>query len=101
MNNYYEVIRRPLLSEKSYARIKDKVYTFVVDKDATKVDIRNAVEKAFNVEVEKVNVVNVKGHEKSQNTKKGRTVGKTSDYKKAIVTLKETSKPIAFFESLS
>jgi large subunit ribosomal protein L23 len=99
--NSYEIIKRPLLSEKSYAKISEKVYTFVVDPKATKVDIRNAVEEIFKVEVEKVNTINVKGHKKSQNTKKGRTVGRTSDYKKAIVTLTKTSKPIAFFESLS
>ena len=99
--NAYDVIKKPLLSEKSYAKISDKIYTFVVDKNATKIDVKNAVEQIFNVQVEKVNTLNVKGHEKSQNTKKGRTVGKTSDYKKAIVTLKKDSKPIAFFESLS
>ena len=99
--NAYEIIKKPLLSEKSYAKIGEKIYTFVVDKNATKVDIRNAVEEIFNVQVEKVNTMIVKGHEKSQNTKNGRTVGKTSDFKKAIVTLKKDSKPIAFFESLS
>lgn len=99
--NAYEIIKKPLLSEKSYAKIQNKVYTFIVEKQATKVDIKKAVEEIFKVEVDSVNVMNVKGHEKSQNTKKGRTVGKTSDYKKAIVTLKESSKPIAFFESLS
>lgn len=99
--NSYEIIKKPLLSEKSYAKIQDKVYTFVVDKQATKIDVKKAVEEVFKVEVESVNIVNVKGHEKSQNTKKGRTVGRTSDYKKAIVTLKKSSKPIAFFESLS
>lgn len=99
--NAYEIIKKPLLSEKSYAKIQGKVYTFIVEKSATKIDIKRAVEEVFKVEVESVNTVNVKGHEKSQNTKKGRTVGRTSDYKKAIVTLKESSKPIAFFESLS
>ncbi|MCI6542658.1 MAG: 50S ribosomal protein L23 [Firmicutes bacterium] len=99
--NAYDIIKKPLLSEKSYAKISDKIYTFVVDKSATKVDIKRAVEEIFKVDVESVNTLNVKGHEKSQNTKKGRTVGKTSDYKKAIVTLKKDSKPIAFFESLS
>ena len=99
--NAYDIIKKPLLSEKSYAKISEKIYTFVVDKNATKVDIRNAVEEIFNVQVEKVNTINIKGHEKTQNTKKGRTVGRTSDYKKAIVTLKKDSKPIAFFESLS
>ena len=99
--NAYDIIKKPLFSEKSYAKISDKIYTFVVDKSATKVDIKRAVEEIFKVDVESVNTLNVKGHEKSQNTKKGRTVGKTSDYKKAIVTLKKDSKPIAFFESLS
>lgn len=99
--NAYDIIKKPLLSEKSYAQIGEKIYTFVCDKNATKIDIRNAVEKIFDVKVEKVNTMIVKGKEKSQNTKKGRTVGKTSDYKKAIVTLKKDSKPIAFFESLS
>ena len=99
--NAYEIIKKPLLSEKSYSKIGEKIYTFVVDKNATKVDIRNAVEQIFNVQVEKVNTMIVKGHEKSQNTKNGRTVGKTSDFKKAIVTLKKDSKPIAFVESLS
>ena len=99
--NSYDLIKKPLLSEKSYAKISEKIYTFVVDKKATKVDIKNAIEEIFKVEVANVNTTNVKGQEKSQNTKKGRTVGKTSDYKKAIVTLKKSSKPIAFFESLS
>ncbi len=99
--NAYDIIKKPLLSEKSYAKISEKIYTFVVDKNATKIDVRKAVEEMFKVSVEKVNIINVKGHEKTQNTKKGRSVGRTSDYKKAIVTLKKDSKPIAFFESLS
>ena len=97
----YEIIKKPLLTEKSYAGIQAKVYTFVVDKRATKTEIKKAVEKAFGVEVAKVNTVVVKGHTKTQNTRSGRTVGKTGDYKKAIVSLTESSKPIAFFESLS
>jgi len=97
----YEIIKKPLLTEKSYVGIQNKVYSFVVDKRATKTEIKKAVETIFNVDVKKVNTVNVKGQTKTQNTKAGRTVGKTSDYKKAIVSLKENSKPIAFFESLS
>lgn len=97
----YDIIKKPLMSEKSYATIKDKIYTFVVDKNANKVEIRKAIEEIFNVQVEKVNTVMVKGVEKTQNTKSGPTKGRTSDYKKAIVTLKKDSKPIAFFESLS
>lgn len=96
-----DIIIKPLLSEKSYAGIQSKIYTFFVNKAANKVEIKKAVEEIFSVEVEKVNTINVKGHTKTQNSKNGRTVGKTSDYKKAIVTLKESSKPIAFFESLS
>ena len=96
-----KIIIKPLLTEKSYAGIQNKVYTFVVAKDAGKVEIKKAVEELFNVKVEKVNTVVVKGHKKVQNTKAGRTVGKTSDYKKAIVTLAEESKTIAFFDSLS
>ncbi len=97
----YEIIKKPLLTEKSYGMIQSKVYSFIVDKRATKTEIKKAVEKIFNVEVEKVNTLNVKGQVKYQNTKAGRTVGNTGDYKKAVVTLKQSSKPIAFFESLS
>ena len=97
----YDIIRKPLLSEKSYATIHEKVYTFVVDKSATKVDIKRAVEEMFKVEVESVITINAKGHKKSRNTNQWRTVGRTSDYKKAVVALKKESKPIAFFESLS
>ena len=95
------IIVRPLLTEKSYSGIQNKTYTFIVNKNANKVQIAKAVEEKFKVEVEKVNTILVKGKKKSQNTRQGRTVGKTSDYKKAIVTLTEKSKPIAFFESLS
>ena len=97
----YDIIKKPLMSEKSYAQIQNKVYTFVVDKNANKVEIRKAVEEIFNVQVEKVNTVTTKGETKVRNTKSGVVKGKTSDIKKAIVTLKKDSKPIAFFESLS
>ena len=97
----HDIIKRPILTEKSYAGIANKIYTFEVAKDANKVQIRKAIEEIFSVSVESVNTVSVKGHKKSQNTKHVRTVGKTHDYKKAVVTLKADSKPIAFFESLS
>ncbi|MGI5841951.1 MAG: 50S ribosomal protein L23 [Christensenellales bacterium] len=97
----HEIIKKPLLTEKSYTGIANKVYTFVVDKNANKIEIAKAVEEIFGVEVARVNTMIVKGSKKEQNTKSGRTVGKTSDIKKAVVVLKETSKPIAFFESLS
>ena len=99
--NAYDIIKRPLLSEKSYATISDKKYTFVVDNDANKIDIKQAVEQIFKVKVKRVNTLNVKGKQKTQNTKQGRSVGKTSDYKKAVVWLTPDSKPIEFFESLN
>ncbi len=99
--NAYEIIKKPLMSEKSYAGIQNKVYTFVVDKRAGKVEIKKAVEEIFKVQVEKVNTLIVKGKTVLRNTKSGVTVGNTGDYKKAIVTLTKDSKPIAFFESLS
>ena len=97
----HEIIIRPLLTEKSYAGIQGEVYTFVVNKKAGKVEIKKAIEELFGVEVEKVNTCIVKGHKKYQNTKAGRTEGRTSDYKKAVVILKDSSKTIGFFDSLS
>lgn len=96
-----KIIIRPILTEKSYAGIQNKVYTFEVAKNADKVTIKKAVEEVFGVKVASVNTVIVKGHKKTQNTKAGRTVGRTSDYKKAIVTLTADSKTITFFDSLS
>lgn len=96
-----KIIIKPILSEKSFAGIQNKVYTFMVNKNAGKIEIKKAVEELFDVKVDKVNTVVVKGHKKFQNTKSGRTEGKTSDYKKAIVTLTKDSKTIAFFDSLN
>lgn len=97
----YDIIIKPLLSEKSYATIPDKKYTFVVNITANKIQIKQAVEQIFKVKVKSVNTLIVKGKEKTQNTKNGRSVGRTSDYKKAIVQLSKESKPIEFFESLN
>ena len=91
-----EVILRPLLTEKSYATIADKKYTFIVAKDANKTEIKLEVERRFDVQVDKVNTLNCHGKLKRM----GRTQGYTSDYKKAVVTLKKDSKSIAFFDSL-
>ena len=97
----YDIIKKPLLSEKSYATISDKKYTFIVDLNANKVQIKQAIEEIFKVKVKQVNTLIVKGKKKTQNTKQGRSVGRTSDYKKAIVWLTAESKPIEFFESLN
>jgi len=96
MNNY-DVIIKPVLSEKSYSGIGDKKYTFMVVKNATKTQIKAAVEKIFEVTVSKVNVVNYSGKIK----KMGKTSGRRASYKKAYVTLTQDSKAIEFFESLS
>ena len=96
-----EVIIKPILSEKSYADIANKRYTFKVAKDANKVEIKKAVEELFEVQVARVNTISCKGKVKTRNTKSGQVVGRTSDYKKAVVFLKPESKAIAFFESLN
>ena len=93
----FEIIVKPLLSEKTYANIANKRYAFVVKKDANKTEIKNAVEQLFGVKVEKVNTANVDGKLRRQ----GKTQGYTADYKKAYVTLTEDSKTIEFFDSLS
>ncbi|NLL55935.1 MAG: 50S ribosomal protein L23 [Clostridiales bacterium] len=93
----YDVIIKPVLTEKSYDGIPGKDYTFIVRKQATKMEIKAAVEQVFNVKVERVNIANYLGKIKRM----GRTEGRTSSFKKAYVKLTEDSKPIEFFESLS
>lgn len=95
--NAFDIIIRPILSEKSYKGIANKKYVFAVDTKATKTQIKNAVQEAFGVKVKAVNTVNVKGKLKRQ----GRSEGYTSDIKKAYVTLTDDSDTIKFFESLS
>ncbi|MBE5741643.1 MAG: 50S ribosomal protein L23 [Clostridiales bacterium] len=96
-----EIILEPIMTEKSYAGIPNKIYTFKVATGANKVEIKKAVEELFEVKVDRVNTMNCKGKTKTRNTKSGQVTGKTSDYKKAVVFLKADSKPIAFFESLN
>lgn len=95
--NAYDIIKKPLLSEKSYSGISEKRYAFIVDKNATKFEIKAAVEQAFGVKVAKVNTVNYDGKLKRM----GRNEGRRPSYKKAYVKLTEDSKSIEFFESLS
>ena len=92
-----DIILKPVLTEKGYDGIADKKYTFIVKKDANKIQIKQAIESLFGVEVASVHTVTCKGKFKRM----GRHEGYTPDRKKAIVTLKESSKPIAFFESLT
>ena len=93
----YDIIKKPLLSEKSYADIANKKYYFKVAKKATKTQIKAAVEEIFKVKVASVNTMNVYGKIKRQ----GRTEGLTGNYKKAVVQLSSDSKSIEFFDSLS
>ncbi len=93
----YDVIIKPVLTEKSYEGIANKRYTFKVAQDATKSSVKEAVENIFKVKVDKINIINVHGKIKRQ----GRNSGLAGNYKKAIVTLTKDSKSIEFFDSLS
>jgi large subunit ribosomal protein L23 len=92
----HDVLIRPLVTENSMDMIADKKYAFVVDKHATKTQIKNAVEKVFDVKVKKVFTTNRVGKVK----RVGRNEGKRSDWKRAIIKLTEDSKGIEFFEGL-
>jgi large subunit ribosomal protein L23 len=96
MRSPYDVIIKPVISEKSMAGAEHKKYTFHVAKDADKTEIKRALESIFEVEVAKVNVMNYRGKLKRM----GRNVGRRPSFKKAIVTLAEGSKEIEFFQSL-
>ena len=78
-----DIIVEPIITERSNDDMQEGKYTFKVNKKATKIEIANAVEKLFEVKVLKVNTITVKGKVRRQ----GRYVGKTSDWKKAIVTI--------------
>ena len=94
---YYDVILKPVVTEKSMNAMAEKKYTFLVHTDATKNQIKEAVEKMFEgTKVERVNNMNQDG----KNRRRGMVVGKTSKTKKAIVTLTADSKDIEIFEGL-
>ena len=97
MKSAYDIIRKPVLTEKSYAELPDKTYTFIVDKDANKVEIHKAVEEVFNVKVDSVRTVNSLGKIKRQGAHQGRR----PSTKKAYVTLTKDSKGIEFFDTIS
>ena len=78
-----DIIIKPIITEKSNMEMQAGKYTLEVNKKATKVDVKRAVEKLFNVKVLKVNTINVSGKEK----RVGRNIGKTADWKKAIVSI--------------
>ena len=94
---YYDVILKPVVTEKTMALMADKKYTFLVHTEANKTQIKEAVEKMFpGTKVAGVNTMNLEG----KNRRRGMVVGKTAKTKKAIVQLTEDSKEIEIFEGL-
>ena len=89
-------IIRPVITEQSMAGIQNKKYTFVVARDANKIEIAKAIKELFNVTVVKVNTMHVRGRAKRQ----GMHQGYTPDWKKAIVTLDAASEGIEFFNNM-
>lgn len=87
MKHYSDIIIAPVITEKSMTNRQNNVYTFKVVKDATKTEIKEAIEAAFKVSVKNVNTLNTK----SKRRRVGRYSGRTKTYKKAIVTLSEGS----------
>lgn len=97
MKSPYDIVLSPIVTEKSMDLLNDNKYTFRVAKNANKAEIKTAIEAIFDgVKVESVNTMNMLGKTK----RVGMKVGKRIDWKKAIVTLKEGSKTIEFFENI-
>lgn len=97
MKTAYDIILKPIITEASVAATSaQKKYTFRVASDATKIEIARAVEELFKVNVKAVNTVSMKSKEKRM----GVHLGRTSEWKKAIVTLTEDSKTIEFFDGM-
>lgn len=94
--NAYDIIRRPVITEKSMSEMADKKYTFIVDINANKTEIKSAVEEIFKVKVDKVNTIKMLGKMKKQ----GKYEGRRASFKKAMVKLTAESKGIEFFEGL-
>jgi large subunit ribosomal protein L23 len=98
MTKAYDIIKKPVLTEKSYMEMANKKFTFEVAINANKTEIKAAIEEIFEgVKVESVNTMRTLGKMKRQ----GRTQGRTAEVKKAIVTLKKDSKGIPFFEGMA
>ena len=95
--NAYDIIRKPVITEQSMEGVADKKYVFKVAVDATKTEIKAAVEEIFGVKVAKVNTAIVNGKVKRTGSF---PAGKRADIKKAVVTLTADSKTIEFFEGM-
>ena len=97
MKSAYDIIKKPVLTEKTYDQFPGRTYTFEVAKTANKIEIKNAVEEIFGVAVASVHTVNSDGKMRRQ----GNSQGRTASSEKAYVKLKEDSKGIEFFDSIS
>jgi large subunit ribosomal protein L23 len=94
MKNPRDIIKRPVITERSTDLMEENKYAFEVDLKANKTEIKQAIEEIFGVKVAAVNTMRVPSKKK----RVGRYVGRTSEWKKAIVTLTADSKPLNFFE---
>jgi large subunit ribosomal protein L23 len=97
MTNAYDIIIRPIITERAMSSAADKKYVFEVAKDAGKIEIKKAVEEIFGVKVKTVNTLNVRGKEKRQGAARP---GMTRSWKKAYIQLTDDSKGIEFFEGM-
>ena len=96
MKNPHDLIKRPIITEETSDMMVDKKYVFEVAKKTNKTQIKQAIEQIFKVKVIKVNTMIMPAKPKNY----GRYSGYTSEWKKAIVTLSEDSKPLEYFESV-
>ncbi len=96
MKSAYDIILKPVITERSMEGISDKKYVFEVARDSNKIEIKKAVEEIFGVKVESVNTIRLPGKEKRM----GVHVGMTPARKKAVITLKNDSKGIELFENM-
>lgn len=97
MKSAYDVIKRPIVTEKSMKETEDKKYVFEVAKEANKIEIKKAVEEIFGVKVLKVNTINILGKQKRTGSY---PMGRKAAWKKAMVKLTPDSKTIEFFEGM-
>lgn len=96
MKNPRDIIKRPVITERTSEMMAEKKYVFEVELRSNKTEIKQAIEQIFKVKVTKVNTLRMPGKPKRH----GKYFGYTSEWKKAVVTLSEDSKPLEFFETV-
>ncbi len=96
-----QVLIRPLVTERLSAQMEEGHYAFIVDPKANKIEIKHAIQQRFpEVKIKEVRTLHVRGKHRRQMTRRGVRIGRTSSYKKAIVTLLPGSQAIDFFETI-